>query len=156
VELSGEPTNVAQEVAGSWFLAGYAYSVSETDSLAWRLRLGSARTSMELTWLDRTGKEFGSVGEPGEIANPVLSPDGKRILITIRDPGTKTRDVWILDLARGASFRLTFDPAEDHNPVWSPDGAYVIFSSRRKGHTDIYRKRADGVGAEEELLVSQV
>jgi eukaryotic-like serine/threonine-protein kinase len=49
---------------------------------------------------------------------------------------------------------LTFDPADDFNPVWSPDGAYVIFSSSRKGKKDIYRKRADGVGGEEELLAS--
>jgi Tol biopolymer transport system component len=111
---------------------------------------------MQLTWFDRTGKELASVGEPGEISNPVLSPDSKRVLITTRDPATKTRDVWILDLARGLKSRLTFDPAEDHNPIWSPDGAYVFFSSDRKGHHDIYRKRADGVGAEEALLVSDV
>ncbi|SPF48854.1 Serine/threonine protein kinase [Candidatus Sulfopaludibacter sp. SbA4] len=154
LELSGEPTPVAEPVAGLTPLPGYAYSVSETGSLAWRL--GFPSTSMELTWFDRTGKKLGSVGEPGEITNPVLSPDGKRVLITIRDPATKTRDVWILDPARGTNSRLTFDPAEDHNPVWSPDGAYVIFSSSRKGHHDIYRKRADGVGAEEELLVSEV
>jgi eukaryotic-like serine/threonine-protein kinase len=30
----------------------------------------------------------------------------------------------------------------------------VIFSSSRKGHHDIYRKRADGTGTDEELLVS--
>src|SRR5262249_43375882 len=34
------------------------------------------------------------------------------------------------------------------------DGDYVFFSSNRKGHRDIYRKRADGTGAEEEVLVS--
>jgi Tol biopolymer transport system component len=96
------------------------------------------------------------VGERGEITNPVLSPDGKRVVIAIRDPGTKTRDLWILELARGASSRLTFDPAEDFNPVWSPEGDSVIFTSNRKGHRDIYRKRADGVGGEEELLVSNV
>jgi Tol biopolymer transport system component len=141
-------------VAGNVTVTGDAYSASETGSLAWRL--GSPVSSTELAWFDRSGKKLGTVGEPGEIANPVLSPDNKRVLITIRDPGTKTRDIWILDLARGTNSRLTFDPAEDYNPVWSPDGAYVIFSSSRKGHRDIYRKRADGVGAEEELLVSDV
>jgi len=30
----------------------------------------------------------------------------------------------------------------------------VAFSSTRKGKKDIYQKRADGTGAEEELLVS--
>ena len=162
LKLSGESTPVTEPVAGLpflpgpafSFLPGYAYSASETGSLAWRP--GFHVTSMELTWFDRTGKKLGSVGEPGEITNPVLSPDGKRVLITVRDPATRTRDIWILDLARGANSRLTFDPAEDHNPVWSPDGAYVIFSSNRKGRHDIYRKRSDGVGVDEELLVSEV
>jgi eukaryotic-like serine/threonine-protein kinase len=153
LELSGEPTPAAEPVAGVPLLPGYAYSVSETGSLAWRP--GSPFTSMELTWFDRTGKKLGAVGEPGETTNPILSPDGQRVLITRRDPATKTRDLWILDLARGASSRVTFDPADDHNPVWSPDGAYVIFSSSRKGHHDIYRKRTDGAGADEELLVSE-
>ena len=152
LELSGEPVPVAQQVGGSQGVDGFLYSVSETGSLVWRL--GASARSTQLTWLDRSGKRLDTPGEPGEIANPVLAPDGKRVLITIRDPVTKTRDIWILDLERGVNSRLTFDPAEDHNPVWSPDGAYVVFSSSRKGHRDIYRKRADGVGGEEELLVS--
>ena len=51
---------------------------------------------------------------------------------------------------------MTFDPAEDFNPAWSPDGTWVAFSSNRKGHKDLYRKRADGSGAEEELLASNI
>jgi Tol biopolymer transport system component len=154
LELSGEPVPVAERVGGNPNINAYAYSVSETGSLAWRL--GAAARIMQLTWFDRSGKKLDTAGEPGEIANPVLAPDGKRVLIAIRDPATKTRDVWILDLARGVNSRLTFDPAEDLNPVWSPDGAYVVFSSSRKGHKDLYRKRADGTGGEEELLASDV
>jgi dipeptidyl aminopeptidase/acylaminoacyl peptidase len=154
LELSGEPVPVAEQVGGNPSTFAYAYSVSETGSLAWRT--GSGARTTQLTWFDRSGKKLDIVGEPGEIANPVLAPDGKRVLITIRDPATRTRDIWILDLARGTNSRLTFDPAEDFNPVWSPDGAYVVFSSNRKGHKDLYRKRADGTGVEEELLVSDV
>jgi hypothetical protein len=154
LELSGEPVPVAEQVGGNASTFAYAYSVSETGSLAWRT--GSGARTTQLTWFDRSGKKLAIVGEPGEIANPVLAPDGKRVLITIRDPATRTRDIWILDLARGTSSRLTFDPAEDFNPVWSPDDAYVVFSSNRKGHKDLYRKRADGTGGEEELLVSDV
>ena len=146
LELSGEPMTLLDHVAG--------FSASETGSLVWRA--GTSRNDMELTWFDRGGNKLNAVGGPGEIANPQLSPDGKRVLITIRDPVSKTRDIWILDLARGANSRLTFDPAEDFNPVWSPDGTYVIFSSNRKGKKDIYRKRADGIGAEEELLASNI
>jgi hypothetical protein len=64
---------------------------------------------------------------------PGLVADGKRLLITRRDPSTGTRDIWINDLFRGTLTRLTFDPAEDFNPAWSPDGT-VAFSSSRRGH----------------------
>jgi Tol biopolymer transport system component len=154
LELSGEPVPVAEQVGGNPSVSAYAYSVSETGSLVWRL--GASTRITQLTWFDRSGRKLDTAGELGEIANPVLAPDGKRVLITIRDPATRTRDIWILDLTRGVSSRLTFDPAEDFNPVWSPDGAYVVFSSNRKGHKDLYRKRADGTGGEEELLASDV
>ena len=36
----------------------------------------------------------------------------------------------------------------DRDPVWSPDGRTVVFRSNRKGHFDLYRKAADGGGAE--------
>ena len=34
----------------------------------------------------------------------------------------QSRDIWIVDVARGTSTRFTFDPARDDFPVWSPDG----------------------------------
>jgi len=154
LELSGEPAPVAQQVSQTGDLDGFAYSVSETGSLAWRLGAGSK--TMQLTWVDRTGKRLETAGEPGEISNPALSPNGRRVLIGIRDPAAKTRDIWMLNLARGTSSRLTSDPADDFEPVWSPDGAYAVFTSNRKGYRDIYRKRSDGAGPTEELLVSEI
>ncbi len=145
LDLSGEPAPVAQQVSGQAELDGFPYSVSETGILTWRLGFGAK--TVQLTWLDRSGNKLETVGDPGEIASPALSPNGKRVLIGIRDPAAKTRDIWVVDLARGTSSRVTFDPADDFNPVWSPDGVYAVFSSNRKGHRDIYRKRADGAGS---------
>jgi Tol biopolymer transport system component len=71
-----------------------------------------------------------------------------------RDPQSKTRDIWIFDLVRGASSRLTFDSADDMNPVWSPDGARIAFSSDRKGHRDLYWKSSSGTGDDELILES--
>jgi dipeptidyl aminopeptidase/acylaminoacyl peptidase len=71
-----------------------------------------------------------------------------------RDPETKTRDIWVIDLQRGTSSRLTFDPADDMNPTWLPDGTRIAFSSDRKGHRDIYVKAANGVGEEQVLVES--
>jgi len=64
-------------------------------------------------------------------------------------------DIWLIDLQRGTSSRLTFDPADDLNPTWSPDGTRIAFSSTRKGHRDIYVRAASGVGEEQALVESE-
>jgi serine/threonine-protein kinase len=60
--------------------------------------------------------------------------------------------VWIHDLERGTSFKLTIDPADDGDPTWSPDGLRVAFQSNRgDGTYRIYSKLASGSEAEELL-----
>jgi Tol biopolymer transport system component len=149
-ELSGDPILVADQVlvtpGAPW---GY-YTVSENGVLAYRAGSGE-RT--QLVWYDRAGKRLKTASEPAEYSNPALSPDQKKVAVSKRDPQTHTRDIWIIDLERGASSRFTFDPAEDSNPTWSPDGTRIAFWSDRKGHNDIYMKQATGAGDEE--LVSQ-
>jgi len=61
-------------------------------------------------------------------------------------------DIWVLDLARGVRTRLTFGPVANTAPIWSPDGVWVVYVSPRDGHFNLYRKHADGSGAEELLL----
>src|SRR5262249_41792253 len=78
-----------------------------------------------------------------------------KLAIGIGDAQTKTRDLWVLDLVRGARTRLTFDPADDLNPVWSPDGTRIAFTSIRKGERDIYVMPADGSGPAELLIESK-
>jgi Tol biopolymer transport system component len=92
------------------------------------------------------------VGEAVAYSNPALSPDEKRLAVSIRDPKTKTRDIWIIDLLRGTKTRLTFDPADHVDPVWSPDGTRIAFSSNRMGQVDFYQIPADGSGSAELLL----
>jgi Tol biopolymer transport system component len=105
-----------------------------------------------LQWVDRSGRKLGVVGEPADYSNPALSPDNKRLAIGIRDPQTKTRDIWIFDLLRGTKQRMTFDPADDLDSIWSPDGTRIAFTSNRAGQRDIYQTPADGSGSTELLL----
>jgi Tol biopolymer transport system component len=51
--------------------------------------------------------------------------------------------------------RLTFDGRAEQYAVWSPrDGRWLAYSSLRKGHYELYRKRTNGVGGEEPLYES--
>jgi Tol biopolymer transport system component len=152
LEVSGEAFSVAEQVARLGGTAGGSFSASANGVLSYRT--GQAISDSELVWFDRDGKRLGTVGQPADYTNPSLSPDGKRLAVGRRDPQTKTRDLWLFDLVRGASSRLTFDPADDLNPVWSPDGRRIAFSSERKAYRSLYHKDATGVGGDEALLES--
>jgi Tol biopolymer transport system component len=107
-----------------------------------------------LTWFDRKGGRGGVIGEAADYSNPALSRDGHMLAVGKRDPVSRNRAIWIIDLVRGKSTPLTFDPADDFNPLWSPDGQKIIFVSNRKGHRDLYQKASSGAGLEEVLLES--
>ncbi|HEV1285240.1 MAG TPA: protein kinase [Bryobacteraceae bacterium] len=148
----GDPIPIADQVAITENFNGGAFSVSQNGVLAYRRALPSAPNV--LTWYNRQGKKLATVGEQALYSGPALSPDGKRLAVGRLDPATNTRDIWVLDLVRGVSSRLTFDKADDMNPVWSPDGSRIAFSSDRRGKRDIYWKAATGAGADELLLES--
>lgn len=63
---------------------------------------------------------------------PSLSPTGDRVAFTSDRAGNP--DIWIKDIATGATINLTSDCAErDDSPRWSPDGKKIVFRSDREG-----------------------
>ncbi|MDX2042218.1 MAG: protein kinase [Acidobacteriota bacterium] len=153
LKLTGEPFVIADKVRVTGNTRGY-FSVSDNGSLAYDPN--TVTDTQQLTWLDRAGKPFGTVGPPGEYETPRLSPDGQRVAVVRRDPQIRTQDIYVIDLARDAGSRLTFDPGEDRDPVWSPDGSRIAWRANRDGAYQIYQKLASGVGPEEVLLKDNV
>ena len=103
-----------------------------------------------LVWVDRQGKVEPVPSELRSYEEPRFSPDGKRLAVTVRGDNP---DIWVLDVSRGASARLTFESGEDETPSWTPDGARVTYSADRAGSARaFYSKSSDGSGAEERLL----
>jgi Tol biopolymer transport system component len=154
LKLTGEPFAVADKVRITGNANSGHFSVSDNGSLAYDPN--ALTDNQQLTWVDRAGKPLGTVGLPGEYENPRLSPDGKQVAVTRRDSQTRTWDIYVIDLARGASSRLTFDPDEDRYPVWSPDGSRIAWEAKRDGAYQIYQKLASGVGQEELLRKADV
>ena len=101
-----------------------------------------------LTWFDRQGKIVGRAGDVGSYRTLMISPDGKRVAFERMDRDTGNRDIWLLDVATGASTRFTSDPALEAFPTWSPDGSRIIFTSNRGGVYDLYEKAANNTGEE--------
>jgi serine/threonine-protein kinase len=148
--LMAAPFNIARlEVTGSAVAlvtdirTPALYAVSETTMVY--VPSADATTGRTLTWVGRDGGEEALAMEPRNYANPRVSPDGGRVAVWAAG------DIWIHDVARGTTTRLTFDPASDVEPLWTPDGARVVFSSNREGSFDLYGTRADGTGTVQRL-----
>ncbi len=152
LRITGDPTPVAEQI--QYFPQTYQvlFSVSENGLLLYQPR--SASAGSRLLWFDRNGKEIGSLGAPGNQANPRISPDGKRVALDITDPKTGNTDIWIYESSRGVATRFTFDPSEETNAVWSPDASRVVFQSNRLQFSDLYQKDSSGAGNQEILLKS--
>jgi eukaryotic-like serine/threonine-protein kinase len=143
LEFTSEPTVVAERVGT--FHAAVQASASVNGVVVYG---AGGSEDIQLTWVDRNGKVLGPAGDPGRYPSVplALSPDATRVAITRGDP--TVANLWLLDLSRGSSSRLTFGSYVDQFPVWSPDGRQIAFASTRGG---MYVKAADGTG-EEQLL----
>ena len=146
----GEALPLAQKVSrGGGGLYYMLFAISDTGLLVLQ---PDVEIPSRLLWLDRGGKELGSVGEPDLYGDMRLAPDGKKLAVDIFDAPRSRFEIWIMDLSSGAKTRLVSGDSENHDPIWSPDGGRVAFVSVGKDKTpNIWVKAING-GAEEPLL----
>jgi serine/threonine-protein kinase len=152
LEVEGAPAPIVQDVSWDATDGGAQFSFSDTGTLAY-VKGGNAIPEYPVVWVDREGRIAQLWGQPGSYANPRLSPDGKKLSMTVLSQGNW--DIWVFDLERNVSTRLTFEESAETEQVWSPDGEYIVFSSDGKGSDNLYRKRADGSGDIERLTESR-
>ena len=150
LDLTGDPTPIAERVESGVFGGVLAFSVSDTGTLAYGL--GSGRDqSLQLMWFDRQGKALQAIGPPAIYLGIDLSPDEKQIVVHRHDQGVGG-DLWLTDLGRGTTSRFTFDATQDNSsPVWSPDGSRIVYASLRNGRWGLYVKPSNGSAGEESL-----
>ena len=129
-----------------------ALSASSAGSILFRA--GSAQGQRRLIWLDRTGKQVGTAGDPDSSypMNLSLSPDGHRVAFSRSAEGGNT-DIWLLDLTRTVLSRFTYDPAPEIVPSWSPDGERVLYSKIAKASVFAIYQKSTQPAATESILV---
>jgi eukaryotic-like serine/threonine-protein kinase len=117
--------------------------VSRSGVLAFQT--GGDFMTVKLAWFNRAGQRVGDL--PFEVSpnNVSLSSDGLRLAFDADSLGAS--DVWVMDLARNNTSRLTRTPEPERTPLWSPDGNRVVYSKSGK----MYVKSADG-SSEETVL----
>jgi serine/threonine-protein kinase len=141
LEVTGPSVGLLEGVEVK-FNSASQFTLSETGTLLYKTGAAGQR---ELVWVSRAG-----VVEPvdpawqGGFLFPALSPDGTRLAVTVQD--SESQDVWVKQLDRGPSLKLTFEGGRNDYPTWTPDGRSVTFFSDRAGGWDLWTKRADGSG----------
>jgi len=153
LEVQGDPVPAAQRVSVSNWQSLSLFSASDNGVL---VTSPTFAPSSRLLWLDRSGKEVGSVGEAAPFGSARLSPDGRRLAVDVYDPVHDTADIWIYDTASGVGTKfVSGTQAHESSPVWSPDGGRVVFASDRRAKAvrpDLWIKPLEG--GKEELFAA--
>jgi serine/threonine protein kinase len=154
LETRGTAVPVLDDVA---FMTGpgtgqfdFSDAPSGHGTLVYRRASGSASAMLTLQWVDPTGKREALLAKRGLYQYPRLSPDGKRVALTVTEEGNQ--DIWVYDMQRDAMTRLTFRGGFNGYSAWSPDGQYVVFSAAGAG---IWQARADGATQPQALTESK-
>ncbi|MCZ6774401.1 MAG: hypothetical protein O7G83_20780, partial [Proteobacteria bacterium] len=157
VALAGAAVPVTESRMGDLEIVPLQYAFSKDETLIYvPANVGETMPTWTLVWVDRQGQETPIAVPPRLYRMCNISPDGGRVALEAMDISTASMDIWIYDLERGTSTRLTFDPGVDIVPVWTPDAQRVVFSSGREGGPfALYSKAADGTGAVERLGTSE-
>jgi serine/threonine protein kinase len=140
-KIEGTQKVVASQVANAPATMYAAFTISDNAMVVYSTN--STPSQSQLTWFDESGKELGPIGAAGVLANPAISPDGKRAAFDSEDFKANKVDVWTTDLERGSSSRFTFEPVEETTPVWSRDGSTIAY--RNGSRAALHLKKANGL-----------
>ncbi|OLE66986.1 MAG: hypothetical protein AUG09_04790 [Acidobacteria bacterium 13_1_20CM_2_68_7] len=79
------------------------------------------------------------------------SPDGRALLYTVADPGTRG-DIWMLTRGRDSRPRpLIRTAADEWGAVFSPDGRFIAYTSDESGRNEVYLRPYPGPGERRQL-----
>jgi len=151
LRVVGEPIPTGLEVWQHAMTGTGAFSASSNGVLASRGHPSPAR----LVWLDRAGRETGTMESPGGFDSVSLSPDSRRVVVSKVIPRTGIHEFWIGDVSRSVLTKLDLGDDEYEWPVWSPDGTRLALALGALRHPPgLALVSLRGRGVPEEILPS--
>jgi hypothetical protein len=121
--VTGSPVPVVDSIERGAGSGAVYFAVSQTGLLVY----APTGEHHQLVWVDRQGVETPISADRAAFRVPHVSPDGRRIAVSINDEARRS-DIWVYDGERGTRSRIT---SERHNleSPWMPDGTRLTFSS---------------------------
>jgi hypothetical protein len=127
LNLVGSAVAIAERVNG--------FSASDTGVLVYSTDSGSTPAGVpgilegQLTWFDRAGRVQSTVGDPGIVRIPRISPDGQFVALEQADRETQNMDIYVFEFARGVN-----------NNLPKPETKFTSISAGRRGLVNLSRK----------------
>jgi len=137
--VAGSPRELARGVE-SFASTGEASFSFSTDALVYQ----PMERSAEIEWVDRQGRVLGPAAEPRPYAQVRLDRTGGWMVAAVMTPEDGYRDLWLVDLERGAPQRFTDRPGWEDSPAWSPDGRTIAFAADWTGPPNLYLQGVGG------------
>ena len=155
--LTGAAVEIAPGLATSPGDGAVALSVASPGVLAFANR--PRLPSRELVWIDRSGRRIGTASVTGHYANLFLSPDERFVALETGMPDVQPAapDLFVLDVSRNVSSRLTNSPANDEGAVWDAGSKRFVYARHRaiRERSDLYLKDLREPDRDQPLLVDE-
>ena len=147
--VTGDPFPVTDRMQQQG-LGRVDFSLSRAGDLAFMAQ--AQQPLSQLVWVDRAGRDAGSLGEAALYREIALSPDETRLAVAIEGGPDLSYDIWVFDLRRGLRSRFTFGAMFEAFPAWSRDGQWIAYGSGNR--PVVVRKLASGAGGEQPVFAS--
>jgi serine/threonine protein kinase/Tol biopolymer transport system component len=136
-KVTGAPVQLVNNVSNNTTTGFARAALARSGTLFYQ----SGTQASEVVAVGADGSEHVIIGESRPYAFPRLSPDGRRIAMSIDAPDR--RDIWLYELSSQTMTRFTSEGAANDRPEWTSDGRRVLYHSDRDVRSSIWARPAD-------------
>ena len=136
LKISGGPTAIIPAILRTTGVPHFAVSTSGSGTIVYLSETPiESLPKRKLVWVDRNGKEESLGIEPGAYNNPRISPDGRKLVLSVGTLSDFVIKIW--DLVDKFMIQKTDEGNIDSLPLWTPNGKRVVFYRQTKANFEV-------------------